>query len=460
MAAQGLQTLLAMLDMFRPALTAPGFRNFVALFSGWVCTTGTHAVTAALVAVEVPGRRHHEAFHRFYSRGTWKPDELGRLVFELVQRVVAPGATLHITVDDTLAAKKGPHVFGIGSHLDAVRSTKRQKIFCFGHCWVTLAVVMPVPFSRRTWALPLLFRLYRNEKECLRKGHLHRKKTQLARELLDVFHSWVGERRVELSMDAAYCNDTVMRGLPPGLVVFGAMRPDAVLTQLPLLRRRHRNGRPRVRGRTLPKPGALARSSKLPWSKTKAVLYGKLQTVEYKLCDAQWYRGAGTRLLRIVVVRMTKGRIPVRVFFCTDASLCVRAILEGYSQRWAIEVCFRDLKQLLGFADSSARKQAAVERTAPFVGIVYSVLVLWAVQHASSLAQRMVPLRPWYTHKLGLSFADILRAAQGALAHLDVLDPARSLDNLHESFDLPPALPSDRRRPRVATVPPPLRRAA
>ncbi len=79
MAAQGLQTLLAMLDMFRPALTAPGFRNFVALFSGWVCTTGTHAVTAALVAVEVPGRRHHEAFHRFYSRGTWKPDELGRL---------------------------------------------------------------------------------------------------------------------------------------------------------------------------------------------------------------------------------------------------------------------------------------------------------------------------------------------------------------------------------------------
>lgn len=460
MAAQGLQTLLAMIETFRPALTAPGFRTFLALFAGWVRTTGTHAVTAALVATDVPGRRHHEAFHRFYSRGTWKPDELGRLAFTVVLKLLVSGATLHITVDDTLAAKKGPRVFGIGSHLDAVRSTKRQKIFSFGHCWVTLAVVMPVPFSRRTWALPLLFRLYRNEKECLRNGHPHRKKTQLARELIDVFHGWVGERRVELSMDAAYCNDTVMRGLPSGVVVFGSMRPDAVLTELPRTRRRHSNGRPRVRGRTLPKPEALARSSKQPWAKTKALLYGKLQTVEYKLCDAQWYRAAGTRLLRIVVVRMRQGRIPFRVFFCTDTTLCARTILEGYAQRWSIEVCFRDLKQFLGFADSSARKQAAVERTAPFVGIVYSVLVLWAVQHASGLAQSMVPLRPWYPHKRGLSFADILRAAQGVLANLDVLDPARSLDNLHNRFAPPPSLPSARREPRVAKVPPPLRRAA
>ena len=190
------------------------------------------------------------------------------------------------------------------------------------------------------------------------------------------------------------------------------------------------------------------------------MLYGKLQTVEYKLCDAQWYRAAGTRLLRIVVVRMTQGRIPARVFFCADTTLCARAILEGYSQRGSIEVCFRNLKQLLGFADSSARKRAAVERTAPFVGIVYSVLVLWAVQHATGLVQRMVPLRPWYTHKQGLSFADILRAAQGVLANLDVLDPARSLDNLHQPVPPSPALSSGRRAPRAATVPPALRRTA
>lgn len=433
MAAQELQALLLMLEPFQLALTAPGYRNFVTLFAGWIRTMGTHAVTAALVAAGVPGRRHHEAFHRFFSRGTWSPDEMGRVVFGHLEKLAVAGSTLRIALDDTLTPKKGPGVYGIGSHLDAVRSTKRQKIFAFGHCWVTLAIVMPVPFSRRTWALPLLFRLYRTEKECLRKGHPHKKRTELARELLDVFYCWTGERRVEVSMDCAYCNDTVMRKLPTSFVVFGSMRPDAVLTALPRTKRPHANGRPRVRGRVLPKPEALARSQKIPWSKTKAVLYGKLQTVEYKTCDAQWYRAAGARLLRIVIVRMTKGRLPWRVFFSTDTSLGPRAILEGYGQRWAIEVCFRDLKQLLGFADSSARKQAAVERTAPFVGITYSMLILWAVAHGSSLAARLVPLRPWYSHKQGLSFADILRAAQAALGHFDVFDLSSDYGNLEKT---------------------------
>ena len=435
MADEALQRLLATLGGVRSAFTAPSFRNFVVLFSGWVLTGGAHAVTEALVQTRVAGRRHHEAFHRFFSRGTWSPDELGRLLFELILRVIPAGCPIRIAVDDTLAAKKGPHVFGIGSHLDAVRSTKRQKIFCFGHCWVMLALVMPVPFSERTWALPILFRLYRNQKECERKGQPHRKKTELARDLLDVLTPWVGGRRVELSMDSAYCNDTVLRGLPANFVVFGPMRPDAVLTDLPRTRRRHKNGRPRVRGAVLPKPEALARNERRPWQRTQARLYGKLQTVEYKTCDAQWYRACGVRLLRIVVVRVHTGRIGLRVFFCSDPLLGVRAILEGYAERWAIEVCFRDMKQLLGFADSSARKQAAVERTAPFVGLSYTLLVLWAVRGVYRLPVAAPPLRPWYPHKRGLSFADLLRTAQRVLAPLDVLDPPSTCGNLHKPTD-------------------------
>lgn len=93
MTAQGLQGFLLMLDMFRPALTAPGFENFLALVAGWVRTKGTHAVTAALVATGVPGRRHHEAFHRFFSRGTWDPDEMGHLAYGVLEKLLAPGAT-------------------------------------------------------------------------------------------------------------------------------------------------------------------------------------------------------------------------------------------------------------------------------------------------------------------------------------------------------------------------------
>jgi hypothetical protein len=428
--ADALASLLCVFGVLRPAFTQPSYANALVVFAGWVLTNGSHAVTAALVATDVARRRHHEAFHRFFSRGTWDPDEVGRLLFLRFRKLVPAGAPIPAVLDDTLAAKKGPKVFGIGSHLDAVRSTKAFRVFSFGHVWVTLAVVVRLPFHSRQWALPVLFRLYRNEKECKAKGHRHKRKTELARELVDVFASWVGIDPIDLAADSAYSNDTVMGGLPPSINVLGAMRPDAVLTAAAVQKKRSGPGRPRVRGKLLPKPTAIAENDTIPWRSCRATLYDSTRTIRYKTLVAQWYRACGVRLLRIVIVRIDHGAIPFRVFFCTDPNRTVVEILEGYARRWAIEVCFRDLKQLLGFGDSSARKKAAVERTAPFVGLVYTVLVLWFAEgaHKSSLATP--PIRPWYRHKRGLSFTDVLRAAQRALVHLDVLDPARSVADL------------------------------
>jgi hypothetical protein len=431
MVHEALRTLLDALEVVRPAFTRPGFDNLMVVFAGWALTSGPHAVTQALVTTGVAGRRHHEAFHRFFSRGTWDPDEVGRLLFGWITRHLREGTPVRVVLDDTLATKKGPHVFGIGSHLDAVRSTRRQKIFAFGHCWVVLAVLVPVPFSSRAFALPVLFRLYRTMKTCERTGQPHRKKTELARQLLDVLSAWVGVRRVEIAADSAYCNDTITRGLPANFVLFGAMRPDAVLTALPPARPR-KPGRPSRRGRPVAKPEVIAKDGRRHWLSCEATLYGVRRTVRYKTVDAQWYRACGVGLLRIVIVKVDDGAIGMRVFFSTDATIQVPLILETYAGRWAIEVCFRDLKQLLGFGDSSARKRAAVERTAPFVGFVYTVLVLWFAEgvHRSRIAAP--PLRPWYRHKQGLCFADVLRAAQRALTPLDVLDPRRSLANLRK----------------------------
>jgi len=421
------------------------------IFAGWVLTTGRHAVTESLVATGVAGRRHHEAFHRFFSRGAWEPDQLAHRLFDKVRRVFQLDERergLRVVVDDTLTPKKGPHVFGIGSHLDPVRSTRAFRVFCFGHCWVVLAVLVPVPFSRRPWALPLLFRLYRNKKECARKRQCYRKKTELAREMLDIIHQWVGTQRVEVAADAAYCNDTVTRGLPDSFVLFGAMRPDAVLTALPQHAPSPKGGRRRKRGDLLPKPQALAADPLQPWKSCEANLYGHKRTVRYKEVSAQWYRACGVRLLRIVIVKVTTGTLGFRVFFCTDAALTVAQILEGYAGRWSIEVCFRNLKQSLGFADSSARKRAAVERVAPFAGLTYTILVTWFVEHAHHTPIAAPPTRPWYRHKQGLAFDDVLRAAQRVLSHLDVLDPRRSLANLRRSRP-PPARPSRSRRSRA-----------
>jgi len=221
---------LDLLEVFRPALTGPGFRNMLVVFVGWVLTQGDHAVTQALVVTAVAERAHWERFHRFFSRGTWDPDEMGRLLFLRLVLLIPTSLPIRIAIDDTHTVRKGPYIYGLGSHLDPVRSTKRHKIFCFGHCWVTLAVLVQFPFSRRAWALPILYRLYRNKKECRKNKAAYRKKTQLARELLDLFASWVGQRRVELAADCAYCNNTVTRGLVPIVVLY--LRRSAEMTRV------------------------------------------------------------------------------------------------------------------------------------------------------------------------------------------------------------------------------------
>src|SRR5439155_10320893 len=131
---------------------------------------------------------------------TWNPDSLGHWLFRSVERLLAAGSSILIAIDDTLAPKKGPQVFGLGSHIDPVRSTVARKVFCFGHCWVVLAVILPVPLCNCTFALPLLFRLYTNKKTCEKKGLPYRKKTELAVELLAVFARWTGARRFELAV--------------------------------------------------------------------------------------------------------------------------------------------------------------------------------------------------------------------------------------------------------------------
>lgn len=429
MTASSSDTFISSLKVFRAAMRRPTFERMVMLARGFVLATGSHTVAAALLAGDLARGHHHEAFHRFFSRRCWSPDELGRLLF-LKLIALLRCAEITIAIDDTLAPKKGPKVFGLGTHIDPVRSTRRHRIFTFGHVWVVLAVLVKMPMTSRPWALPILFRLYRNERECVRRKDPYRKKTELAREMLDQLLNWTSTP-VRVVADLAYCNATLQRGHDARVVFVGTMRPDAVLTALPTAAQRKKTGRRRVKGSVLQKPERLAANARRPWQTVRAKLYGKERTLHIKTMRAQWYIACGEGLLHIVVVRLDHGRIPFRTFFSSDPNLPESEILETYAGRWSIEVAFRNLKQHLGFADSPARLRRAVERTAPFVGLLYTTLVLWFLEHAGDAPLALVPVRSWYRHKATLSFEDVLRAGRRDLLR-DVSDPLRPFDNLRK----------------------------
>jgi hypothetical protein len=300
-----------------------------------------------------------------------------------------------------------------------------------------LSVLVPVPGCERVWALPILMRLYRSPADCQKQGDPHQKKTQLARELVQQVSRWLPGKAVELVADSAYACREVLRHLPQGVVFVGAMRADASLH-----RPRTRPGRSPVTGRRLtrdiplPKPEKLAQDKKLPWLSMTLTLYGKPTQVQYKDLVARWSHPAGKTLLKVVIVQVLRGELPIRVFFCTDSSRSARQVIESYACRWGIEVLFRDLKQLLGFASSRARSRLAVLRTAPWVGMCYTLLVIWYMELKWDTTNLGLPVRPWYRTKHTVSFADILRMAQRTLASTDWVNPRLLLPRSDDPISL------------------------
>jgi hypothetical protein len=69
----------------------------------------------------------------------------------------------------------------------------------------------------------------------------------------------------------------------------------------------------------------------------------------------------------------------------------------------------------MGFEDPCNRTERAVERTAPLALVSYSLVVLWHVLRGQRSRAACLPAMPWYTHKAGVTFSDMLATLQSLL---------------------------------------------
>jgi hypothetical protein len=156
-------------------------------------------------------------------------------------------------------------------------------------------------------------------------------------------------------------------------------------------------------------------------------------TAQVFTLDALWYGALRSQLIRIVVVRDPRGRRRDEAFFCTDLGQDPAFILQTYAARWTLEVTFHDAKQHLGFGQAQNQAPQAVERTAPFAGLVYSLVLLWAAAHLQQGGTLTWIVRPWYRTKSAVAFPDLLSALQHELWRARFSQPpirAQRLQNL------------------------------
>src|SRR4051812_12314555 len=420
-------SFVALLQHFSPVFTAPTFRTFSWIVTGWILSHRHRYVTEIIFSCGRVGIGHWSRFHRFFSHAAWDLDTLTMSLAKLVATILAPGATLIWAVDDTLCRERGLTLYGAGMHYDPLISSRAKSLVSWGHDWVVLCLIIVHPFwaPTKVFALPVAFRLYRNRQGLTKgkKGQVkaakakaakakakadpdHRTRPELALELIRLAATWFPDDEIIVTGDIAYGGASILRHLPPKVHLISHVHPKGALYRPAPPKADKAKGPARKRGDRLPGMTSWADDPEQPWTELTFDQFGFHATVAVKTIEALYYKAGRDRLLRIVLVRDLVGKRPDQMFYCTRLDWSAREILSAYACRWAIECTFEKCKQLLGLEDPANRLPKAVGRTAPMAMIIYSLVVVWF--HRTGYRSLRFPIRPWYPRKDEPSFADLL----------------------------------------------------
>lgn len=391
------------------AFTEPTANRMTVLMVGTILAHGRRTVTTALRAVWPWVEGHFSNYHRVFSRGSWSPWVLAEVLAELIIELMPIGEVIPVAVDETVGEHKGPKIYGRSCHRDAVRSSQRHKAYRYGHKWVTLGIVIKFPFARSPWCLPIMAALYCPQKLERAEKRRHKAPSQLARQMLICLIRQFPDRRFVLLGDGAYATfelaDFCSRHNHPLVSHF---RTDAALYAPPPPYRKGRKGRPPRVGKRLDTPEEAASRKNADWKEATVGWYGGgTRTIRLLTGTALWYRRGRKRVpVRWVYVVDLEGTHRDECFFTTDLAMLPTAIVTLYTQRWAIEVTFQEVREHLGFETTREWTKNSVLRMRPCLLGLFSVVSLAFAQYASS-HEVQPAITPWY-HKEYVTFSDAL----------------------------------------------------
>jgi hypothetical protein len=327
----------------------------------------------------------------------------------LVQTFVRAGATVEIVLDETLERRWGRKISKRGHWRDSLRSSKERSVSTSGLRWVSMALVVSLPWTKQRWALPFLSVLATTPKVSEALNKRHKTLARLAQQLVMVVRRWLPDVPIKVIGDGAY--SVIELGLTcvkQCVSLIAPLRLDARLFAPPPPPKPHQMGRPRVVGKRLPKLSTVLSNPKTEWETLTVTWYGGVQRqLEVTTGTALWYStGTNPLPVRWVLTRDPEGKCEPKAYFSTDQAQSATEIVEDFVKRWPIEVTFEESRAHLGVETQRQWSDLAIERSTPCLLGLYSVVVL--LGHALH-PDGTIPVQQaaWYP-KTQATFSDVL----------------------------------------------------
>ena len=398
----------ALLSVYAPVFTRPGWVRFVQWVTGMVLCWEEHTLTQLLTAVGLEARwRVLEAFAEY---GAWPHEEVERRTRRLVdQEWPARWGRYHpMALDDTKLHRTSAQVWGTCTfHDPSARSPNRAETVR-AHNWVVLGDLVP----GHPWTfLPQAARVYLRQSQ-LPPGERFQTKPALGVAMLRQADSESAAPLLAI-FDGAYALESVLTPcLQPGpgqrrIEILTRLRVDARLYE-PLPMQPCRPGRPRKWGRRLAAPRRHWQWH-VPWGQGQAWIYGRLRRFTYRHLRCHWAVSGPEIPVHTCVLQVAGYKNPWFVV-TTALELSAAQVVEAYAARFRQEDGFRDHKQRLGMEECRAWTKAPILRTfqVQMVALTTLRVLQWRLEQHWP-AERWWQQSPWTPHKSRASILDLRR---------------------------------------------------
>jgi len=402
------EAIILTLAPFAPLFSERVWLHAQVLLLGAILTPGARTVTAALRVMGLATERHFTNYHRVLNRATWSALQGSRILLGvLLTLLVPPGATIVLGADDTVERRSGRKITAKGCYRDAVRSSQKHIIRCFGLKWVSMMLLVPVPWSRRVWALPFLTALCRPAQP--QDKRRHKTSVDWVRQMMQQVRRWLPGRLLVLVVDGGFAAVSLaLACVKNHVVMVSRLRWDAALFHPPGPQPPGKRGPKPTKGTRQRRVQEWAVRSDTPWETVEVVWYGgHLKKLWVFSRTALWYTPRLPPVpIRYVLVADPEGKLRMEAFFCTDLQATPEQILQWVVMRWSVEVTFEEGRAHLGLETQRQWSDQAIARTTPVLLAVFSLVTVLALK-LSQGGQIPVPVTAWY-HKAEPTFADCL----------------------------------------------------
>jgi hypothetical protein len=172
--------LISWLAVFRPCFTAPVWNHVLVLVGGAVLAPGKRTVTQALRVMGLADRPGFGRYHEVLNQARWDARDVARRLLLHLLAVLSPAGEVVIGIDDTIERRWGANIKARGIYRDPVHSSHGHFVKTSGLRWLSLAVMLPVPFAGRRWSLPFLTVLAPSARWSQAQGRRHKALTDWA----------------------------------------------------------------------------------------------------------------------------------------------------------------------------------------------------------------------------------------------------------------------------------------